>query len=77
MRGNTAYVSAQLLFLLRLAREDVPLFVDQLHHLGTAQADKVHPLNRAAGLAAVADRSGDREEEDHVVPADMGDNQVI
>ena len=58
---------------LRLAREDVHLLV------GTSQADEAYSPRegkRAVGLATVADRSGDREEEFHVVSVDRGDNQV-
>ena len=68
--GASRHLSGQFLVLLRLACEDMPLLVDHLlHHLGTPQADDAHLLNRAAGLAAVTDRSGDHEEEDYVVPA--------
>jgi hypothetical protein len=50
-RGGAAHVSAQLLVLLRLAREDMAFLVDHLHHLRAAQADETHPLGE--GDAAV------------------------
>ena len=69
--ASGAHVSAQLLVLLRLAREDMALLVDHLHDLGAAQADEADALREgdaAVDLAAIGDRGGDREQEDHVVP---------